>query len=305
MRLLHEAVSDANARFTIFVDATFLLRIKQLSECHSELKKQYDLLAEHISSLKSLGHDIQLHIHPHWMYSSYSNGEWQIDHDHYKLNDLDSQLAIDLTNQSKALLDEIVGEKTVAFRAGGFSAQPTNLLTSVFSSVGLMADSSVCPGSSYSSAQQRYNYTSAPIMRDVYHFETDICSEEPSGHFWEFPISMFNVSPFFHWKLVINRVAKRPNHRIFGDGVAVPTASDSIIKRLTQWQNCQTTIDGYKINFLLSSYQKWRKENRQLLTILGHPKLATPYSVRKLHDFTRLAVKNGDSFTTIKQMINA
>ncbi len=303
MQLLHNAVNEVGARFTIFVDATYLLRTKQLSIGEPHLADEYARLTEHLSMLNEQGHDLQLHIHPHWAYSSYENGEWKLDPNHYKLVDLDREHAISLVTQAKELLDGIIGKKTRAFRAGGFSAQPTEMLTSIFSAAGLIADSSVCPGSVYDSLQQQYDYTHTPD-KDIYHFGEDICKESAAGTFLEFPITMHRVSPVFHWKLVANRLTKRPQHRTYGDGISVKTTNESIIARLTSYQNCQATIDGYKITFLPSAYRKHQAQHRELFTVMGHPKLATPFSVDRLRRFAQQVISSGDTFTTISQLLH-
>ncbi len=304
MSLLSDALISNGGRFTIFVDATYLLRLRQLGPEHPKLQEDYNRLIDHIHSLKCQGHDIQLHIHPHWAFSDYENGSWTTDLNHYKLNDLAASKAIQLTKDAKELLDEIIGTKTIVFRAGGFSAQPTHLLTEVFDATGIVADSSVIPGSYYNSFQQEYDYREAPDKKSIYRFEGDICVESPQGRYTEIPISMFNVSPLFHWRLVINRFAKQQKHVGYGDGVSVKTTKDSIMKRLLWWQNCHTTIDGYKINFLKKAYSKAKKNGNDAFTVLGHPKLATPFSIEKVGDFAKEVVENGDKFLTISDYLN-
>ena len=303
MRHLHESVKEVGGVFTIFVDATYLYRVHELSAGCPELARQYDRLTAHLQELADMGHDLQLHIHPHWAFSTYNNGEWQLDHDHYKLCDLEPHQAVEIVSQSKELLDNIIGKPTVAFRAGGFSAQPTRMLTDLFAAHGLVADSSVCPGSVYDSAQQRYDYSTAP-SKDCYRFSDDICVETTDGSFLEYPISMIGVSPVFHWKLVFMKLFKKPCHCGYGDGIPVKPTRDSIVARLTSRQHCHATIDGYKISFLAKAYRQRRAAGHQLLTVLGHPKLATPYSVQKLREFSNQVALSGDTFTTISQLID-
>lgn len=295
--------SARNVRFTIFVDATYLYRIYQLMSLNKNLKQDYDCLCSHITQLRDSGHDIQLHIHPHWVYSQYSNGEWQLDHEHYKLSDLTAHEANEVVHDSKQLLDDILGYKTTIFRAGGFSAQPTELLTSIFRNNDIIADSTVCPGTKYNSLQQLYDYTSAPNT-DKYKFSNDLCKPDEIGAFTEIPISMLRVSPLFHWKLAYNRFFSSGKHQLYGDGISVKTTRDSIIHRLTKFYDCQATIDGYKINLLNKAYNCAKKNGRELLTVLGHPKLATPYSVERLSLFIGDATTRGDRFVTLKEILN-
>ena len=308
MEHLQKAVDTVGAKFTIFVDATYLLRARQLSIGHKQLTADVEQITNHIKQLDAAGHDVQLHIHPHWAYSTYDDGEWRLDHNHYKLCDLEPETACQLTAQAKALLDETIGHSTRAFRAGGFSAQPTSLLRQVFERNALVADSTVCPGTSYNSNQQRYDYTKVSTKSDIYQFGDDICQPQSNGPFIEVPISMYEVSPIFHWRLAFNRVADRlvklPNHHTYGDGISVKTAGESIVARLTSRQNCQATIDGFKIAFLDDALRSAKLMGKNVFTVLGHPKLATPYSVERLATFVKHAADIGDTFTTISQLID-
>lgn len=304
MSLLSEALLTCCGRFTIFVDATYLLRLSQLSSTHPKLQENFERLVRHIQLLKSQGHDIQLHIHPHWSYSNYEDGCWATDLNHYKLKDLSQTEAIQLVKDAKELLDSIIGSKTKVFRAGGFSAQPTQLLTNIFKATGLVADSSVIPGTCYVSQQQEYDYRRAVTKNPIYTFNNDICIDMLNGEYIEIPISMYKVSPIFHWKLVFNRIAKQSKHIRYGDGISVKTQTNSILSRLFWWQNCHITIDGYKISFLKKAYRQAKKNDKDAITILGHPKLATPFSVEKLRTFAHEVSNNGDKFLTISDYLH-
>ncbi len=153
MDRLIEVGDKYSLKYTIFVDSTYLLKLRELSAKYSNLKEDYLRISEHIKFLHKLGHDIQLHIHPHWHYSEYNGKEWLLDKNHYKLSDLSDEDARMIFSKSKQLLDEIIGEETIAFRAGGFSAQTNNLIT-LFEENNIKVDSSVYPKNLYDSSQQ-------------------------------------------------------------------------------------------------------------------------------------------------------
>lgn len=306
LNALEATVKDSdNVRFTIFVDTTYLYKIYQLKERVPSLAADYDQLVEHITELKSHGHDIQLHIHPHWQYSDYIDGRWKLDHEHYKLSDLQPGEASMIVKNAKQQLDSILGYSTSIFRAGGFSAQPTSLIVKLFAENGIVADSSVCPGTSYDSPQQKYDYTSAPHV-DKYKFSRDICEPDSmGGNFLEIPFTMYRVSPLFHWKLAFNRMLpSKDEHKKMGDGISVKTTGDSIVKRLTEFYDCPATIDGYKAKFLINAYRKAKKDGLNQFTVLGHPKLATPYSVKMMGQFVARAIAAGDKFVTLSEVID-
>lgn len=289
-----------DAKFTIFVDATYLCALKKYGERYDCLKTEYDEIVAHLQHLEQDGHEIQLHIHPHWFYSTYDGTQWVLDQNHYKLSDLPGQEAEKLFGDSVNLLRSIVKNPITSFRAGGFSSQPTGLLTSLFARNGIVADSSVCPGNSYDSPQQQYDYSNVPD-KCIYRFDSDICIEDRQGRFIEIPITTHRIMPFFYWKLVVNRLLNQEKHRVLGDGYSVKTSKTSIFKRLTRPVFDMATIDGLKISCLKDAYKRQKLRGCQYMCVLGHPKLATKYSIDSLAAFCRYVKEQGDEFITISQ----
>ncbi len=287
-------------KFTIFVDASYLYVINKLGKQYPSLQKDFDEIYEHIIILNNDGHDIQLHIHPHWFFSSYNGSEWIIDTEHYKLSDLAVEEAKVIFKKSKEILESIINKKLVAFRAGGFSAQPTRLLTSLLKENDIKIDSSVYSGAYYNSSSQKYDYRNVP-QKGSYLFNRDICVEDNlQGEFLEIPISTIKLNPLFYWKLVFTRLRKSAKHKTYGNGISLKATHDSIIKRLTQYSYASATIDGYKISYLQKVLEVRKKQESDLLTIIGHPKLVTPYSIQEFKKFCSRNVDSNNSITIKK-----
>ena len=301
-----EAVCCYGVYFTIFVDAAYLYMLEKHKDEYDNLKLDYEKIVQHLRWLHQLGHDIQLHIHPQWYFSTFDGKEWHLDTKHYKLSDVPQDEMERLMVESKKLLDEIIGKKTIAFRAGGFSAQPTTLLTRLFKKNGLWIDSSVCPGEFYDSKYQQYNYRNV-VNTGMYHFEEDICQEQKHGILVEVPLSMYRVSPLFHWRLLLVRlmtkIIKNAKHNTYGDGQSVKTTKASIFHRLFHYCSTMATIDGFKIAFLKDAIQEKVKQGEKTMCILGHPKLATPYSVEKLSEICAYVKNKGYHFSTITELL--
>lgn len=302
MSQLLKEVASLNVGFTIFVDAAYLYMLETNRRKYASLEDDYVTICNHIRSLQELGHDIQLHIHPQWYFSEYDGKEWKLDTKHYKLCDVEEKLMTDLFVKSKNLLDSIIGKETIAFRAGGFSAQPTKLLGGLFDVSGLRIDTSVCPGTLYDSDSQKYDYTNVPL-KSAYHFSNDICQENTNGGFLEIPISMIKVSPLFHWKLALTKLSVKigggDKYKRMGDGASVKTTGSSIVTRMTQFVNTMATIDEYKASLLKQAYQKACKRGDRYFCVLGHPKLATPYSIKKMGEFCRYVNNSNGEFITM------
>lgn len=299
MELLQTNTNPWNVKFTLFVDAVYLYRLKTYTTTYPELREDFAAIAEHLKTLQTQGHDIQLHIHPHWWFSHYNGKRWMLDNEHYKLSDLTEKEAQDIFTTSKECLEKIVGKKVIAFRAGGFSAQPTERLTKLLKTNGMIIDSSVYPGNFYKSSHQEYDYRNCPD-KAWWRFEKDICKEEREGELMEMPLTVYRLHPLFYWKLTATKLLKQSQHRLLGDGISVKTASDSIWQRLTQRTCGFATIDGYKASYLYKAYRKALGEDKEIFNVIGHPKLTTPYSVKQLNKFCAQIDTNAE-YVTISQ----
>ena len=301
MKQLLRQVDKTGVKFTLFVDAAYLYKLRELSCKFPSLSADLQVVKAELQALVKAGHDVQLHIHPQWYYSTFDGHRWELDQRHYKLVDVPMDEIKALFKESKDLLDEIVGYKTHAFRAGGFSAQPFEQIKSLFETNGVRVDSSACPGTRYDSDHQQYDYTRCPA-RAVYHFEDDITISSEKGQFTEVPITMYPVSPLFYWHLVWSRLMKSKKHLKLGDGDSVKTAAGSIKERLTKRALSLSTIDGLKISYLYDSLKNAEKRGDELFCVIGHPKLATNYSVEALGRFCRKAIKEDHEFVTISNL---
>jgi len=298
---LTSVVNNYGIKFSLFVDASYLYMLKKLGNKHLKLKNDYNNICANLNKLSNEGHDIELHIHPHWFFSTFNGNKWITDSSHYKLSDLKKEEAEEIFSKSKKLLEEITGKKIIAFRAGGFSAQPTDLLTHLFRKNNIKADCSVYTGAYYNSQSQQYDYRKT-CNKELYTFSNDICKEDLNGDFTEIPISTLKISPCFYWKLASRKLIGISSDNKWGDGISVSTSYESIINRLTMKSNAMATIDGYKISYLTRLCDIRKKEGMSLTTIIGHPKLATPYSVKKFTDFCKL-YSHDDNFVTIKDLL--
>jgi peptidoglycan/xylan/chitin deacetylase (PgdA/CDA1 family) len=299
MKYLCDLADKYNIKYTIFVDASYLLALKKNSK-YPSIEKDYGDIVSHLRFLQKKGHSIQLHIHPHWLYSDYNGTEWVTKPDHYKLSDIPIDEAYDIITKSKQILEEIIDNKVSVFRAGGFSIQPFESYEKIFEKLGLQIDSSVLCGMYYNSDNQKYDYRKV-TNKDYYRFNKNVCVDVDGGGFSEYPITTHIISPLFWWRLSLLKILNTKNHNTFGDGESVNTTSESIISRLTKSQMGFACMDGYKSSLLF----KMRKEQIKIFgydsnfVILGHPKLATPYSISLFNKFVDKYI-NIDKFEILK-----
>ena len=138
-------VDPFNIKIVFFVDVGFLIKLHDNKEMHQKLRSDYALITNQIKYLSENGHAIGLHIHPHWENSVYDGNEWIFDLSQYKLSDCSKKEAYNIIIKYNTFLENLINKKPVAYRAGGWSAQPFSYWKKGLSDAGIFIDSTVYP----------------------------------------------------------------------------------------------------------------------------------------------------------------
>jgi len=284
-----------NVRFCFFVDCGFILKLDEFRKKYPQLEKDYLAITEQIKYLSETGHDIQLHIHPHWEDSYYNGERWVIDVKRYKLVDFHETEIADIVCRYKKVLSDLTGKEIFAYRAGGWCLQPFDKLEKVFKQNNITLDSSVFRNGFYVSENYYYDFRNAPD-KDIYRFESDPANENVNGYFTELPISAIRNSPIFFWKLFLLGRKNPYLHKPLGDGRAI-AAPGQRKKMLTQYTDCTMSIDGYNAHLLQKGLKHLQKKKFNHMVVIGHPKALSRYSIIKLEEFV-VDNKEKNNFTT-------
>lgn len=282
---------------TFFVDVGYLIQ----AEKYPELKEELEEVKAQIESMISKGHDVQLHIHPHWEKSSWENNRWNFGTEtHYKLSDFSRDEAADMVRRYKSYLEELIGRKVSVFRAGGWCIQPFEHIKDVFEETGIRFDSTVIPGDFLETASYAVDFRTAP-MKSRYRFQSDVLIEDENGIFTEFPIGSMRYSPLFYWRLYILGRMFPSQHKMVGDGQFLSQGGRKK-RKLTQFTIGHVSSDGYYASKLEAALNKYENLNFQDLVVIGHPKGNTLYSVKKLEQFIDKHHKN-HLFISFQQVV--
>lgn len=266
--------------FTFFVDVGQLIAFEK----YPELKDDLERLKEQINDIIESGHDVQLHIHPHWENAVYKNGNWEMNiSGHYKLADHSEEEIKRIVVSYKRYLDQLIGRKTTVYRAGGWCIQPFELLAEVFKEEGLLFDSSVIPGDFMETTEYAIDFRDAPD-KGKYNFENDVCVEEESGTFTEYPISSLRYSPLFFWNLYVRGRLSPTKHKMIGDGQFISQGGRK--KRvLTTYSTHHVSTDGYFAGKLTAGLERAHNLGKEEMVVIGHPKGNTRYSLDQVSLF--------------------
>lgn len=282
-------VLDAhNAKVVMFVDAGYLVRLEDLGEKYPRLKSDHNRVCKHLQQLSEAGHDIQLHIHPHWEDTDFDGEKWTFNTERYRLHNFDKPMISSITRRYVSKLRSVSSKEVFVYRAGGWCIQPFDQLKDAFLDVGVWLDSTVFTTGLSTNQNREFNFTSAPVGKDSWTFSDDPVQEDSNGKFVEIPISSIGVSPAFYWKMAFMKFFPKKSLKIFGDGYFLANSSEYYLDRLTKFSTMPASIDGAKAGLLNKGYRAVRKRSQNgIYNVMGHPKMLTPYSISKLDVFLR------------------
>ena len=280
-----------NIKASFFVDSGYILKLKEYMKSFHVLKKDYDLIIQQIQKLSKEGHDIQLHIHPHWEDTFFDGNKWVFNTSRYKLSNFHKNDVDDIVRGYSIILEEITDIKPTVFRAGGWCIQPFDKINAL-KKYGISIDSTVYYNGKNTTPEKSFDFSNSP-NKNNWRFSHDPLVEDENGDFLEIPISSVSVAPLFYLKFICIKFFGGYNHKAIGDGFAISNSKKQIFDLLLKPSFSVASIDGYKASLL----NRCAKQNKAQLVLIGHPKAFTPFSLKALDAFISKR-KNDSIFTT-------
>ena len=299
-RLL-ETLNKYNVKATFFADVLSVYMHEKYG-LHSYCEQFID----QIKTIVAAGHDVQLHIHSNWLKSEFVDGKWNFDTQHYRIHtfgfDRNDQLSVPhIIEWGKAFLEKHLQSvdsayRCVAYRAGGYCAQPHEKLFKVLNENGIFIDSSV-------SAMQKghginvYDYMDVPERKTGWWLKNDgpIYKQvkKENGDTYEVPIGCVSNS-------LIRRLFAPSSER----NLLLGTMRGSYIGQNTTPANKKKTnrfglllsygktkqrfsVDSLKANVILRGLQKYARnaKDNSPVAVIGHPKLINDIWMENFENF--------------------
>jgi len=285
---------------TFFIDSGYLLKLQAFKTEYPKIDKDYKTIISQIETLHKEGHEIQLHIHPHWEDSHYNGQKWIIDTTRYRLHSFSKEEVEDIVYRYKKVLTDIIGDKIFAHRAGGWCIQPFLHIKDALKKHNIWLDTTLFENGKNNSSTHYFNFKKLPPQTS-WSFEDDPTKEDKNGFFKEIPISAYRLSPLFFWKLVYFKKFGGAKYKTFGDGIASGGSNLDKLRMLTQYTHSVVSMDGYKISFLEKAYRLFlKKKESDNFVVIAHPKSMSEYSLEKLEEFILKNIYR--NFTTYKEI---
>jgi hypothetical protein len=283
---LVETFNKYNLKVNIFADILSVAAHRKYN-----LSNYADNFELQIKSFVKEGHDVQLHLHPHWLTAKYENNSWIFNKNHFRIHSFKNineivKNSIDYLNKTLNTVNP--DYKCIAYRAGGWSLQPEGNLLKILYENGIKIDSSIFKGG-YKNIQTHY-FDFRKIPDNVNYFidpQKGINIESKNGIF-EIPIaSIYNFPARLFYKLLFkiykNKIYK--NKIILKKGESIiesncKSSKFSTVKARVKsflidpiffsFDNTSSAEMIKFVDYLIAKYNT--SEDDIYISIIGHPK---------------------------------
>ncbi|MBN2144933.1 MAG: hypothetical protein JW774_09945 [Candidatus Aureabacteria bacterium] len=287
---------------TLFADVCCILRLKELGDDFAFK------MEEQLISAVRCGHDVQLHVHPHWLFADFNNGEWSFDKKYYKIQNLGfdrsetdiRKSGYALLKNAKKYLENLLTSvnpdyKCIAFRAGGWCIQPELEYTAALSELGITIDSSVIYGGKSMEEMNSHDFTDVPKGNYFFKDNIHIKINQSQGALYEVPV----IGLTFPWNLVkflhIRMLTPKKNHifvKNMGNFVVGKNKKPLINKIISRYFSpLSLTFDAqiYEDNLhILNRYIN--KNSWSSAALISHPKIFCDGVYQEIDTFVKTVV---------------
>ena len=290
------------------ISATFFADV-----CSVPLSQKYNQneyaegFAKQIQYMAKHGQDVQLHLHPHWFFSSWENGQWTFSNKGYRLHEfvengkLDRIISegIQYLNDTIKLIDPHY--ECIAYRAGGFSLQPHEKIVSSLYDQGIRVDSSVAPQLVAKAEANFYDYKHALEKMNWYiSSEDEWWKDSREGKYlFEIPVATIDKNPV---SFLLKRLFKADSIKMDlgakrGSYISGSKENESRLKAYYKYISGYNAIsmDAYAAGYLFAQVERLYKKMKcedQVVAIIGHPKLVNETYINNLGKFIDLVKKD-------------
>ena len=220
-KVLHLA-KECNVPVTLFTDVLSGIQFQKWGDL--EFSKKYET---QIQSAIQMGHEVQLHLHPHWLRTSYKAGTFKPSYpDGYALHDYKDEPyphnIEGIVKQGICFLNRVCKEadpkyQCIAFRAGGYCLSPsTDRILSALYENGIRIDSSISKGYQFGSIA----YLNMPRCANWYIPPTGPLTRPSQDGIFEVPIVSMPRTPWNNVPALMRRFIHRK--RECQNGLSLP-----------------------------------------------------------------------------------
>lgn len=298
----------------LMTDVCSLIRYRALN-----IESPYvHLMEEQLRYAITRGHDVQLHIHPHWLTSEFLNGQWSYKYSDFRLHSFGfgetGHNGRQIIAEGKKYLDDLLkplndGYECIAFRAGGWCLQPEKEFLQALVEAGILIDTTVYYGGFFKEESRFFDFRRVPNKPNWWidpqrGLEYEAC--QAPGNLFEVAIGSYGFLPLLFFK----KLMLRP-YRLRARSKVVRELGGSLdsLERRNDWQGLINRIQRLIVqpivfNFdpacvevmmtLLKYYLKHFDciNQEYYISIIGHPKVLNEASLVEIGKFCKIVTED-------------
>lgn len=277
-----------NAKITIFFEIVEYWKLKKEWETGNSMGYQenpIEAIEQQLKKAYSLGHDIQLHIHPQWVDAKWINDHWTVNLNEWRLGDYKKEgefSLVKLLSNGKASIESIIQEvdrnyRCTTLRAGGYNIQPSHEIVKAMKAAGLMIDSSIYPGGKETGSLSNYDYSNIPLDLDKWETGSEL-EEQGHSQIFEYPIVAFPIirlSKYLNIERIKSLLQNKNSAKQAFEAKTSGNLSNSKFQKIKYffekefqtWDFCLFSPRMHKKYLSLIE-----KQNKDTFVLVGHPK---------------------------------
>lgn len=280
----------------------------------------YRRFAAQIDDVICHGQDVQLHLHPHWLDSTYINGKY-IPSESYTLGAFRDRSPPDdipgIVRRGIETIHELCcrdpAYQCIAFRAGGYAIEPESgrVLSGLYEN-GIRIDSTVAKGFRFECDLWSVDFRQMPRSANWYIAPTGPIDREAANGIFEIPIATRPRTPFNNLPRLMRRIVLR-GRGYDSTGWAIDVGRTSAITKLLRLvpRSCwmlgfddHTETPRELLKTLLSHVDRHGDQSHIACSAISHPKFMGERSLTLMRDFVGLVREEfgtAVSFPTFRQ----
>lgn len=305
---LMDILDNYQIPLTLFTDVCSVFKYRSLGLDNYPL-----LMDEQLKQAIEKGHDVQLHLHPHWINSIYQDGEWIFDKSKYKLHDFgfngnDNINASSIIRTGKEYLERLLQEidnnyQCIAFRAGGWCLQPEKELMRTLLENEIYIDTSIYKGGYINTKTHYIDYRKLPKNVNWYIDPLEGLKKSSASGIFEIPIGTITKSPYMYYQKIKNKRNRQKYLKTEINGVPIGFEKlnfrKKILNKINNFLNypimfsfdhatCNELLDFIKYYVKRLDYQN----NDYFISIIGHPKVLNETNLHEIDKFCKSVKQN-------------
>lgn len=295
---LLETANKINVPVTLFTDVLAAIRYKQW-----DYQAFYNAYESQLQQAVASRHDVQLHLHPHWLTSGFKDGK-VIPSKEYSLADFKANNEWSIATIVKKGIQQLEdiclkynpGYNVLAFRAGGYNIEPES--KEIFSQLyanGIRYDSSVVLKYYFVSALSLVDFRELPALPN-WNIGADGNFRQPSQTgILEIPVAAIPKTPFeiptrFKLKHFAHRAPENHGSMIHegNPGRRIEKLRMLFSSRMLTFDN-HTLSAKYLMQILNYNVKRFKHSEFLNLATCSHPKTMGAYSFSLMQQFIEMA----------------